>query len=360
MPHLPIIDMFRRGDILLVRSNKIQSKLIRTATGGEFSHAMICVDPPTMIEAVPGHVRNITLARCYVEDVKNICVLRYPDEGISKTAGREASLWLDTPYSFLAAFCSIPATPLITADGGIFCSRLVAEAFRKAGGNFLHGCPTGKITPAAIESESILKNITKLLFEIAPDNYRLDKLSALDVNIPQWIVDPLSEKRRDCAQDLIPALQLFERAHLPGKRIWPSFMRIIELLVTEAENLPLGTSLKRTDLVAIDTALFSAIRKNSLEISYHEIIEKQDSHTRELLLDSFSPNPSFDIDSIKQSVALSARVDRREQSANRLNEIAVRNGFSGLELYSLLEKKVVESMRYMEQISIEVIARRGA
>lgn len=358
MPYLPLLGMFRRGDILLVRSNTITSKAIRAATTGNFSHAMICVDPPTMIEAVSGHVRNVTLARCYVKDINNICVLRYPDEAISVAAGREASLWLDTPYSFLAAICSLPIAPLINADGGIICSRLVAEAFRRAGGDFLRDCPTEKITPAKIENEPILENITKSMFEIAPENYRLDELSALDVKILPWIVDPLSEKRRDCARDVIPALQLFERAHLSGERIWPSFMKIIDLLVTEAENLPLDASLKRAHLAAIDKALFAAISKNDLTGSYREIIEKQNSDTRELLLDSPS-NPKFDIDSVKHNIALSKRIDRREYSANRLKEIAVRNGFSGLELYSKLEKEVVESMRYMEQISKKVITLRG-
>lgn len=357
MPYLPLTDKIRPGDIILVRGDNLASKGIRAATRGQFSHAMICVDPPTMIEAVPGHVRNLTLSRCYIENIKNIRVLRYPDQSISVKAAREASLWLDMPYSFLAAICSLKNMPSRHSDRGVFCSRLVAEAFRKAGGDFLDGQPTSKITPAMIEAEPILQDITASSFELAPAGYNLGALSALDVGVLPWVVDEIPQIRRSCAEDVLPALREYENAY-PTKKIIPSFMRIIELLVDGEELSTHGAESERKHLAAIDRALYAAILSNNLKASYCNLVKTMEEETAHLISDSFQSTPNFDITSIEQNIANSKRIDRRAHSAEKVGEIADRLEFCGLKEYSNLEKSIVACMRRNQEASREVVWRR--
>lgn len=357
MSYLPLTGKLRQGDIMLVRGDNLASKFIRAATRGQFSHAMICVDPPTMIEAVPGHVRNLNLSRCYIANIKNIRILRYPDQTISAKAAREASLWLDMPYSKLAAICSHPKMPSRHSDCGVFCSRLVAEAFRKAGGSFVDAQPTSKITPALIEKEPNLQDITESVFELAPAEYNLGALSALDEEILPWVVDELAQMRRNCAEDVLPALRKYEDAH-PTKKITPSFMKIIELLLGAESAFANDTACERNHLAAIDHSFYAAILNNGLEKGYLNLIKIQDERTEELIRDSFQSVPKFDIISIEQNIENSNRIERRACSAEKVGEIAEKLGFCGLKKYSDLEKSIVACMLRNQQASKEVIRRR--
>lgn len=359
MSYLPLTDKLRQGDIILVRGENLASKGIRAATRGQFSHAMICVDPPTMIEAVPGHVRNLSLSRCYIENIKNIRVLRYPDKSIAVKAAREASLWLDMPYSILAAICSVKNMPSKHSDSGVFCSRLVAEAYRKAGGDFVDGQPTSKITPAMIEAEPNLQDITASFFELAPIDYNLDALSALDVDVLPWVVDELSQMRRNCAEGVLPALREYEDAHPTKKKLIPSFMRIIDLLISGKELPRNDATGERKHLAAIDRAFHASISKSGLEEGYYNLILIQDRESADLISDSLQIIPRFDIVSIEQSIANSGRIDRRAYAAEMIGEIADNLGFYGLKKYSNLEKSIVACMRRNQEASKEVVRRRA-
>ncbi|WP_050525856.1 hypothetical protein [Pseudorhodobacter aquimaris] len=199
-------------------------------------------------------------------------MLRYTEKSIAVKAAREASLWLDMPYSVLAAICSVKIMPSSYSDSGVFCSRLVAEAYRKAGGDLVDGQPTSKITPAMIEEEPNLQDITASLFELAPIGYNLDALSALDVDVLPWVMDELSETRRICAEGVLPAIREYEDAHPTKRKLIPSFMRIIELLVSGKELSRNDAAGERENLAAIDRALSASILESGLEESYNNLV----------------------------------------------------------------------------------------
>ncbi|MBL3576383.1 hypothetical protein JMK10_19715 [Rhodovulum sulfidophilum] len=358
MSYLPLTDKLRQGDIVLVRGENLASKGIRAATRGQFSHAMICVDPPTMIEAVPGYVRNLSLSRCYIKNIKNIRVLRYPDKSIAVKAATEASLWLDMPYSILAAICSVKSMPRKDSDSGVFCSRLVAEAYRKAGGDFVDGQPTSKITPAMIDAEPNLQDVTASLFEPAPIYYNLDALSALDVDVLPWVADELSQTRRNCAEGVLPAIREYEDALLTKEKLIPSFMRIVDLLVSGKELSRHDAAGERKHLAAIDRAFNISISESGLEEKYHTLISIQDKESTDLIADSLQATPRFDIASIEQGIANSDRIDRRAYAAEIIGEIADNLDFCGLKKYSGLEKSIVACMRRNQEAAKEAVRRR--
>lgn len=96
---LPDVGRLRVGDILLTRTTQLagfvegtQSRKIRMKTGGLFSHAMICAEPPTMVEAIGTGVSTLSLSRCYVHGWESVRVLRHPDAALAQAAASAAQL----------------------------------------------------------------------------------------------------------------------------------------------------------------------------------------------------------------------------------------------------------------------------
>lgn len=92
------LSKLKPSDVLLTRNSETSSKkagfqsgAIAKATRGTYSHAMLCPVPPTFIEAVGHGVSNVSAQRCFIHDLKNVRVLRYPDAAIAKDAGEPRS-----------------------------------------------------------------------------------------------------------------------------------------------------------------------------------------------------------------------------------------------------------------------------
>jgi hypothetical protein len=127
--------MLRPGDIVLTTTTAAVSKAIRIATGSDVSHAMVCVEDRSVIDATGEGVQARSTQRLFFEDECSIHILRLRG-GISDAQLVAVRTYLrgqvGTQYSAEEA--------MLTALGGArqwskkqFCSRLVAQAFASAG-----------------------------------------------------------------------------------------------------------------------------------------------------------------------------------------------------------------------------------
>lgn len=162
----------RPGDVVLERAEGKQSDLIAAATGGEYSHALILVDGGDFIEAVQGGSRTISVVRVLVDDPSRWRALRYIGHGqgqgsatIAGAAVVHARNLVFRPYNLKGAIASV--TPLRPGTAAaLFCSQLVAEAYRRAGASgFDH---PDRITPASLETSKALTVVEPLPLVPAP------------------------------------------------------------------------------------------------------------------------------------------------------------------------------------------------
>lgn len=80
------IDKMLPGDIILTRNRwgtratkRLMSTAISAAGSSDFSHALICQQPPTLIEAIDTGVSTVTMSRCFFHDTRDVRVMRYND-----------------------------------------------------------------------------------------------------------------------------------------------------------------------------------------------------------------------------------------------------------------------------------------
>lgn len=127
--------VLRPGDIVLTTTTAAVSKAIRVVTGSDISHAMVCVEDYSIIDATGEGVHARNTQRLFFEEGCSIYVLRLRD-GISDAQLAAVRTYMrahiGTQYSTKEA--------MLTVLGGArqwskkqFCSRLVAQAFASAG-----------------------------------------------------------------------------------------------------------------------------------------------------------------------------------------------------------------------------------
>lgn len=160
----------RPGDVLLTRNvysdsayDRTQSSTICKATGGKFSHAMICTQAPTFIEAVGHGVSNLSIQNCFAYNADNVRLLRYTNAEISTSASRAALLFLGRPYSVKRAIASVlpEVGSTDSEDHGIFCSALVAAAYIAAKSPEFIGLNPMKVTPRTLEEMGSFNDVTQ-------------------------------------------------------------------------------------------------------------------------------------------------------------------------------------------------------
>jgi uncharacterized protein YycO len=185
----PDLTKLRPGDVILTRNaeansfkGKGMSDVIATATRGKFSHALICTAPPIFIEAISNGVSNISVQNCFSHDLKNVRVLRYPNQAIAHAAASEAFKFFGKRYSVRAAVRSVlPGVAVLEpGDHRTFCSALVAAAYRAAGAPEFASINPMKTTPATLEKSGHFADVTWAVFVriLSPNN--IEEMSALD------------------------------------------------------------------------------------------------------------------------------------------------------------------------------------
>lgn len=127
--------VLKPGDIVLTTTTAVVSKAIRIATASDISHAMVCVEDRSVIDATGEGVHARNTQRLFFEEDCSIHVLRLsdglPDHQLAAVRTYMRG-HIGTQYSAKEA--------MLTVLGGArrwskkqFCSRLVAQAFASAG-----------------------------------------------------------------------------------------------------------------------------------------------------------------------------------------------------------------------------------
>lgn len=178
---LPEVANLRLGDIMLTLNavgtslkGAAVSKIITSMTSGRFSHALICLAPPTFINAIDAGVSTLLLSRCFPHDIARVRVLRHPDADVAAHAARLAQIEVGRDYSKLdaAALSVLPPRLAAVADTGIVCSALVAHVYGSAGAPEFLKTPFDRTTPATIDKLPGMRAVTDAVFprRLSPRN----------------------------------------------------------------------------------------------------------------------------------------------------------------------------------------------
>ena len=177
----------RTCDIILTRSKNITSKSVRFFSAGDYSHALCCLTATTLIEAtVEGRVFTENPQRLIFENIDDCKVLRLKSS-LSQND-------IQTIISFLQSNISISYslkeavltriyenTDILAKEGEQFCSRLVAQAFRKIGVSLVKN--PDYCTPESLNSSELLEVVPNAIREATIEDIRLSETpSQIDRN----------------------------------------------------------------------------------------------------------------------------------------------------------------------------------
>lgn len=226
-PHLPILEAFRAGDIILarykqgeMRGYRKRASAIQRATGGNFSHALIVTTPPVLVEAIGDGVTTLSLILCCVGNLENVRVLRHDDVQVATLAGKIAAKEVGRDYSVAKAVRSIFKPNILSRikDHGTFCSALVAECYRSAGCPIFGEIEPDRCTPATIEKLPGLVDVTKTAFRLYDPDEDDREYSLLDGD--RLLTDAALQRKlsAECARIFWPQFEIlldeFPELHL--------------------------------------------------------------------------------------------------------------------------------------------------
>ncbi|WP_062346013.1 YiiX/YebB-like N1pC/P60 family cysteine hydrolase [Novosphingobium sp. CCH12-A3] len=135
-----MVERLQPGDIVLTATSGKVGKVVRRATKGEVSHAMICVQHGSTIDSTDGGVQasNIQRELYGAEDTVIVLRLRQPPDLLALLAIIEfARSEIGTRYSKIEAARTVIGGPKPRSKQ-MFCSRLVARAYAAAGILLVH------------------------------------------------------------------------------------------------------------------------------------------------------------------------------------------------------------------------------
>jgi uncharacterized protein YycO len=141
-------DALRLGDIVLERGPGMSSAIVAAVTGGHYSHALIWVGGD-FVEAMPGGVRSLSFARVPILNPTMWLLLR-PTAAYQKLAERaavEARGMAFKQYDTEGALRTVVGRRRDPVPTKLFCSQLIAEAYRRAGLELIPERRAGAITP---------------------------------------------------------------------------------------------------------------------------------------------------------------------------------------------------------------------
>ncbi len=327
------VSKLKSGDVLLTRNAEtsstkagFQSSVITKATRGTYSHAMLCTVPPTFIEAVGHGVSNVSAQRCFVHDLKNVRVLRYPDAAIAKSAGSHALPYLGQHYSIKKAVRSIlPEEKLAkVSDDKLFCSALVAAAYRKAGAKELETIDPMKVTPATLEKAKYFTDVTEevLVQILSPSN--IEEMGALDGDRQSSPMEQEVYLFQEFSGILLPKIREFIKTtpEIAFKLVPTTFLECVPFIETArrlCEDKPdLRQALKK--IAEIDDAAYSLLADGRFEKIRAVAIAHDEAEIRYTIEQSFLPNPDINrretralIPATKQQIASRSGKPRRPE-----------------------------------------------
>lgn len=164
------INKLERGDIVLIRypDDKNSQDIIRKC-GGNYSHAMLCVDYSSVVEAGT-IVEASNPIREILTNVEDACVLRLKSEyrttPIINKAVEYARRYIGMQYSVSEAIRALDPPAQTKEPNRQICSRLVAKAFDYAGIKIVDNIDY--CTVADIESSPLLEKMSDIIMEASP------------------------------------------------------------------------------------------------------------------------------------------------------------------------------------------------
>ena len=369
---LPNVNAIIPGDILLTfnaesedQKGLKQSKMIRSATGGRFSHALICSSPPTFIEAIGTGVSTLSLARCFAHSIENVRVVRYPDHDIAQNAASYVQREVGRDYSVARAVNSVFPQKVLDRieDRGTFCSALVAQAYVNAGSPIFQKTPVERTTPATIENLTELQDITASVFRegFAPGNIEI--LSALDGDRAPTPSAKQTELSSRCAKALFPVAEAISK-QFPELSIdiMPTMFGLMQFLLSAYAQHERVPAERRDDLIdglsILDDQLATFINSGEFEAILHEMATIESQALEEHIAQSFEPTPDIDVDHIRN--LYQARIQQIAARQESMDSYAKVRQFSPtFDAYLPIEEAAIEELERSIVVFQEVLDRVG-
>lgn len=308
---MPLVEALRPGDLILTRNRwgerardrKISSGIAK-ATGGKFSHVMVCSIPPTLVEAMPEGVGTISLQRCFVHDLDNVQVLRHPDPAVAGGAAARLQFHIGRTYSVSRAVVSpLPVRSMgVLRDRGIFCSALAATVFRQAGGEDVFTQLPEKTTPSTIEHYAGLIDVTAEIFRPARAPKNVELMSSLDGERRPSPSERQTQLLQRYAAEVFPAADtLVERFPEAGLNPPMTFFEILNLIVDAfARSEQVRDKIRFQAAVrALDEQAAALLNVGEYAAIVSEMRELDQNTLQYALRASFSPRPDIGIEEVR-------------------------------------------------------------
>lgn len=178
------VESLQPGDIVLTATSGKVSKVVRRATKGDVSHAMICVQHGSTIDSTDDGVQASNIQRELYGIDDTVCVLRLrerPDEFAMHRVVEFARSEIGTRYSKIEAARTVMGGPR-PRSRQMFCSRLVARSYATAGIQLVadpdYCSPDDlRLSPLLFEVPDILEVVTER--ELAAWEARPDPIAAM-------------------------------------------------------------------------------------------------------------------------------------------------------------------------------------
>lgn len=163
------------GDIILTAQDELVSKVVRKATSGQFSHAMLYVADHSYIHSDADGVHSANTQRLLFadKDYASVLRLRSPDPAAVDRACTYARTQVGMQYSVPEAVKSRfgRAGDKLDKSNRQFCSRLVATAYAYAGVQLVRN--PDYCYPVDIASSPLLHSIPNALRQASPGEIRV-------------------------------------------------------------------------------------------------------------------------------------------------------------------------------------------
>jgi Permuted papain-like amidase enzyme, YaeF/YiiX, C92 family len=200
------VALLQPGDIVLAATTGKVSKVVRRASKGIVSHAMLCVQHGSTIDSTDDGVQASNIQRGLYEPEDTVLVLRLrePLAEVRLNAALDfARAAVGTRYSKMEGARSILAGPKPRTKQ-MFCSRLVAQAYAAASVQLVHD--PDYCTPDELRLSPLLRELADMTEEVSTA-----ELAAWDAR-----PNPIAEMQRaqnailDAARELEPSIESFD------------------------------------------------------------------------------------------------------------------------------------------------------
>ncbi len=161
------VEALRAGDILLSTVPLAATSIaIRVGTVSRFSHAAICTDPPFFVEAVSSGTRTFSIRRFGVRNPKWVAMLRLRDDldnalQRAHAAAQRADTFILRHYWLDGALLALTKRLHARRRDELFCSHLVALAYRDGDFDLVPNVPPEKVSPGTLRRSKRLRVLAR-------------------------------------------------------------------------------------------------------------------------------------------------------------------------------------------------------